>query len=468
MELRPQQPRQGRRPRHLPPAQNGRVATATCQPAPSPAARDAPARLRSNGPRLVTGHAGDHALVHALLRAVNQAPSHEDFGTWLDEPSYEPSDRLLVKHGERIVAHVQLLHRTAWFDGVKVPLGSVRDLAMLPEYAHAGYDQLLLSTAERRMRDGQAIASLVRTDRPEPFRAAGWVDVRARGYSQASIGNVLAHLSVQAAPSQRRPRPLRIRRWRHVEMDAVRAVYTAAAARYWGALYRAEQYWQWLVGRKAHSDLIVAVDGADEWDNLATQSRIVGYAVTHGARVLELCCLPAYARAAPRLLVRACQDAIERDRHTLSLHTPASDPLHELIVTAGGSWCADERGASGTLLVKLLDPPRWIEAIYPILRRRAKGAGLPRPLGLCFDDGDEQYRLVVTRRSSRLVADDATRADVRCDPQALWALLVGNLNVARAREAGRLQVADDDTLHRLAVLFPPALFWQSQFDALRF
>jgi predicted acetyltransferase len=458
MESESHHARPGRAKRRLPPvAKDIRTPNAV-----------AATRLDGQPIRLVNGHAGDHTLVHALLRAANQAPSYEDFITWLDDPSYEPSDRLLAKQNNQIIAHVQLSHRTACFDGVKLPIGGLQDLAVLPEYAQAGCQRVLLSTAEQSLRDAGAIVSLVRADRPEPFRAAGWSDVRAGGYSQVSVSDLLAHLSAQGEPRQRRVRSLRIRRWRHVELDGVRPVYASAAARHWGALYRPEAYWRWLVGRKAHSDLIVAVEGADEWDDLEHPAPIVGYAVAQRARVLELCSLPRYARVAPRLLVRACHDAIERDHHTISLHTPASDPLHELIVTAGGTWCTDERGSGGTLLVKLLDPVRWVEAIYPILRRRAKAAGLPRPLALCFDAGHEHYRLVITRRSSRLVADEAMAADVRCDPQTFAALLVGNVNIALAREAGSIDVTDEDALHRLTVLFPPALFWQSQFDLLRF
>ena len=131
-------------------------------------------------------------------------PSYDDFVTWLDEPTYEPSDRLLVKHGNQIVAHLQVLHRTAWFDDVRLPVGSAQDLAVLPEYSHAGYDRQLIAAAEHAMRDSQAIVSLVRTSQPEPFRAAGWIDVRAGGYSQVSVSDILAHLSrrdaVTAAP----------------------------------------------------------------------------------------------------------------------------------------------------------------------------------------------------------------------------------------------------------------------------
>jgi predicted acetyltransferase len=423
---------------------------------------------RNNDPSLAFAHAGDHALVYALLRAANQTPSYEDFVAWLDEPSYEPSDRLLIKRGEQIIAHVQLLQRTAWFDGVKIALGSLQDLAILPEFSQGGYEQRLLAAAEEQLLEAQSVVSLVRTDRPEPFRAAGWADVRGQGYSEVGIGDLLAHLSAQASLSSRRLRALQIRRWRHVELDAVRAVYSAAVSNCWGALHRAEAYWRWLVGRKAHSDLIVAVEGDDQWQELQADSQIVGYAVNQGARILEVCGMPEHARATPRLLVRACQDAIEQDHHTISLHTPASDPLHELIVTAGGKWSGPDHGDRSTLLVKLLDPGRWVEAIYPILRRRAKTAGLPRPLQLCFDTGEVHYRLLVTRRSSRLIPDDAATADVICDPEVFASLLLGNLNITKAGDAGRIRFANDEVRQRVASLFPPALFWQSEWDVRRF
>jgi predicted acetyltransferase len=418
--------------------------------------------------RLVTGHAADHALVHALLRAANQAPSHEDFVTWLDEPTYEPTDRLLIKHGERIVAHLHLLARTAWFDGVQVPIGAVQDLAVLPEYAQAGYEQSLVWVAEQVMCESQAVVAMARTARHELFRAAGWIDARGQGHSEIGINDLLAHLAAQPGPNSRHTRGLRIRRWRHVELEAVRTVYSNAAAHLWGALDRSDAYWRWLIGRNAHTDLIVAVDGDDGPGELDSPSRIVAYVVMHGPQLLELFCLPEFARSAPRLLVRACQDAIERDHHALAMHTPASDPLHELVVTAGGTWPVKDRAAGPSLMLKLLDPARWIEAIFPILNRRAKHSGLPRPLQLCFDTHDEQFRLVITRRKSRLVADERVHADIHCDKSTFAALLLGNLNVAKAVAAGRLSVTDELTLRRLNALFPPSLFWQSLFDTLRF
>ena len=422
---------------------------------------------RYRGARLAAAHTGDHGLIYALLRAANQSPTHHDFVSWLDEPSYSISDRLLVKEGERVVAHLQVLNRAALFENVRVPVGIVQDLAVLPELLPLGYDRLLLDAAERAMRESHAAMSFARTPRPEPFLAAEWSETATRGYSQCNVGDLLAHLTAQAPAGSRPSRGLRIRLWRHIELDAVRAVYRATSAEHWGALCRSEQYWHWLVGRRAHSDLIVAVDGPDAWEDLSTESRIVGYAVTHGPQVLELCGLKEYGRAAPRLLERACQDAIERDYHTISLHTPADDPLHELVVTAGGSWCSDERGAGGTLLVKLLDPERWIGALDPVLRARTRAAGIARPCELGFDVEGARYRLILTRRRSRLVGDDAGAVDVWCTARAFSNLLVGNLSADAAGENGQLEVTGENTPRLLSALFPPSLFWQSPFDTLR-
>lgn len=425
-------------------------------------------RPHNDAPRLITANAGDHALVHALLRAVQQAPSQEDFTTSLDEPSYEPADRLLVKRGNQIVAHAQVLHRGAWFHDVHLPVGGVQDLATLPEYRQVGYDRLLLCAAEQTMCDSQAIVSILRTDRPDVFRACGWFDVQAQGYTQANLGDVLAYLTARRPTRRRHPRRLRIRLWRYVELDAVRAVYRAAATSLWGAAHRSEAYWRWLVGRRAHSQLIVAIDGPDHADDLDVQTNIVGYAVTHGSHVVEFCCLPDYGRVAPRLLARACRDAIEHDYHTLSLHTAPSDPMHEVLVTAGGGWCADQRGSGGTLMAKLLDPHRWIEAMYLEIQRRSRKAGMERPCEIGFHAGHRRYRFLLTHRSSRLVDDGKATADVRCSAGTFAALLVGNENVVRACDEGRLHVADDRLRDKLRVLFPPVLFWQSQFDMLRF
>jgi len=417
--------------------------------------------------RLVTGNAGDHKLIHALLRAANQAPSYEDFLTLLDEPTYEPTDRLLVKRGGQIVAHVQVLDRVAWFDVVQVPIGGVQDLATLPEYREAGYERLLVASAEQAMHDSQSVIAFARTDRPAVFRACGWHEAQNQQFTESRVTDVLARLAAPAPISLRRPPRLRIRLWRHIELDALRTVYRPSLGHAWGALERAEPYWRWLVSRKAHDELIVAVHGKDDWGELDSPAHIVGYAVTHGSKVVELYTLPGFECAAPRLLARACQDAIEQDNRTLSLCLPIDHPLHDLMLASGGNW-THGRGGGSWLMLKLLHPTRWVEALLPVFARRAAAAHLRRPLRLVFAVGRRKYRFELTRRSTHLVRDDAAKVDVACPPDVFGALLLGNLEVDAARRDGQLEIVDEAVAADVAVLFPPTAFWQSQFDTLRF
>jgi len=136
-------------------------------------------------------------------------------------------------------------------------------------------------------------------------------------------------------------------------------------------------------------------------------------------------------------------------------------------VTAGGTWCGD-RGFNGRLLAKLLDPAGWVEAIYPLFRHRAKAAGLRLPLEIGIDTGAGRLRLVVTRRSSRLIEDELAPHDLRCPEPMFHQLLIGNIDIDRLRASGQAEPSCDAAFDAVAALFPPALFWQSQFDMLRF
>src|SRR6476469_3001247 len=76
----------------------------------------APPRLR-----LATARTGDHPSIHAFLVSVFHGPASGEFQAQLDEPGYDPADRLIVKEGDQIAAHLRLARQT-------IQLGS----AMLP------------------------------------------------------------------------------------------------------------------------------------------------------------------------------------------------------------------------------------------------------------------------------------------------------------------------------------------------
>ncbi|MGE3242311.1 MAG: GNAT family N-acetyltransferase [Pirellulales bacterium] len=418
--------------------------------------------------RLVTGHAADHRLIYELLKSSPLAPSADAFSAALEEPSYEPTDRLLVKRGTQILGHVQVVHRSAWFHGVKLPVASIEGLATLPELRDAGYDPLLFSAAEQSLRGSPAVVSFAHTDRVELFRTSGWSEIAAPRHTVANVNEVLARLSAgEEAPCSltRRERPFRIRHWRHVELEPLLEVSRQGAAATWGGLDRNEQYWRWLVGRKSHDALIVAIEGRDDWDSLAAPPHIVGYAATRGSQLVELGTRHDFHRAAGPLLARACQDAIERDHRQISLHVPPADPLHDVLVSAGGSWSTRAR-YGGTWLARLVDPVRWVENLYPVLLERAKSADFARPLAIGFDTGRRKYRFELTRRSGHLHLDDASPSDVTCSPSTMSALMLGNLDLDEARQTGRVFFRDDEIAARVAALFPKIAFWQSPFDAM--
>jgi len=416
--------------------------------------------------RLVSGNASEHRLVHALLRAAGQAPTYESFLGWLDDPTYEPSDRLLVKRDGQIIAHAQVLDRLAWFQGVKLPVGGVEQLATLPEFVDAPYERLLVTASEQSLHDRRAVVAFTHTDRPEVFRTCGWGEAVGQSVTEANVNDVLGALAtpVESDPFAPRDKPLRIRHWRHVELEPLQNVYRQAVAATWGALDRSEAYWRWLVGRTAHDALIVAIDGPDNWDELTVLPHIVGYAVTRGAQIVELATLPDFARAAALLLARACQNAIEHDHRNISLHLPATDPLHEVLLAANGRRLALRTGTN-TLMLKLLDPARWIESIYDVLVERAKAAGITRPFQVVFGLGRRKVRLDLTRRSGHLTCEHAAPVEVACDADTFGALLLGNLDVVAACEAGLVEVANDELAARLAALFPVSDYWQSPLDA---
>ena len=106
-----------------------------------------------------------------------------------------------------------------------------------------------------------------------------------------------------------------------------------------------QETWQWLAGRKAQDQILIAVkNNRQRSSDSAADLDAVGYAIVRDSCIVEMLTLPGFSAARAMLVARACRDAIDRDHHFVSLHTPAADPMHELMVTAGGSWISD--GAS--------------------------------------------------------------------------------------------------------------------------
>ncbi len=101
--------------------------------------------------RLVWGRSGDHAAVYHMLLAVFQAPSRDEFQAQSEDPFYEPTDRLLVKRGFRVLSHLHLTHRTMYFGSVALPVAGFHGLSTLQEFRGEGFATRLLNEALRRI-----------------------------------------------------------------------------------------------------------------------------------------------------------------------------------------------------------------------------------------------------------------------------------------------------------------------------
>ena len=121
--------------------------------------------------RLVQGRSGDHASVYHMLLAVFQGPSRDEFHLQAEDPFYEPSDRLLVKRGFRVISHLHVTHRSMLFGRLTLPIAGIHWLGTLPEFRNQGLATSLLRRAHRRMAAEGALLGLLRTRAPDFFIA---------------------------------------------------------------------------------------------------------------------------------------------------------------------------------------------------------------------------------------------------------------------------------------------------------
>ena len=248
------------------------------------------AAVQDAGP--VQARPGDHHMIHHLLVSVLHQPSMTEFQAALEDPFYEPSDRLLIKRAQQIVAHTHLLKRQLHFGPCRLPTTIISDLAVAPEFrGQECGTRLMQAAAERMLEDGSALGML-RTRSPEFFLSCGWSVCLRHSFSIADARRILSHLREHEPrhddPLKPEHPPLNIRIWRHVEQAALVRLYEAATENVFGPLFRSEAYWRWLISRRAYDRIYVAINGPDKIKLDDSCEPIVGYAVMRQGRILEL------------------------------------------------------------------------------------------------------------------------------------------------------------------------------------
>ena len=437
-----------------------------------------PGRPRIRLP-IVPANGGDHAAIYFFLTGVFEAgatqggilrgPTRNEFKASLEDPYYEPNDRLLIKSGGRIIAHGHLTHRQMQFGPVQIPVAGLGWLGTLPECRGKGHGRRLLRSAERRMAESGALVGLLRTSIPHFFRRTGWAVCGRHTYSRADARGVLARLLdkglCKTLHKQRRQR-LQIRPWRRWEEAALARIYNQRLEGTHGPLQRTKAYWQWLVERQAYDQIHVALDGPDLLDLREVNTRIVGYAATKGEKIVELLTAPGRRKASAELLARACGDAIEHDRHSVLLHAPASHPLHKVFHTAGGV-CHDHESDGGEVyMARLLKPLKLLRLLRGQLHRRAERADLPRPLELGLLVDGKKFRLDVNRQSAQAVSRRLGNDYVRLNVADFTRMVLGQLDWSAAMADRRVEASDPMAGQAARALFPRLPLWHPPLDDL--
>ncbi|MBC8871942.1 MAG: GNAT family N-acetyltransferase [Planctomycetes bacterium] len=420
--------------------------------------------------QLTTGTAGDHPAVHQFLLAVFHQPSLGEFQAQLDEPSYEPNDRLLAKRSGHIVGHVRTVNREVLFGECILPVSTVCDLATLPEFRGRGCGSNLLELAERRMLENGAVVGLLRTKAPQFYEKRGWARCGGQRCSTAAPRHILSRLSEvesqERSPLGIRPSHLHIRFWRHVEQAALGRLYEEGTRGAFGPFVRSEAYWRWLISRRAYDRIYIAIEGSPKLDLDDTMHSVVGYAFSKEGRIVELMTAERRSDAAWRLLARACGDAIENDEHEIRLDAVPGHPLHQMIIASGGVNRCTEDESGHVSMVKLLNVERLISLLKTQLHRRAVEGRLtiPGELGLLIDGC--RYVLEITRRSVKLSPGRFGRSYLECDTAELTQLLLGNLGIEEAVATGKLTASTRVALEAARVLLPQVPLWYPPLDDL--
>ena len=421
-------------------------------------------RTSATSVRLVAATRADYPSVWQFLRDVFGAPSPEEFWASLDDPFHEHHDRLLLKQGSEIVAHAHATRRTMRFGPLDLPVAGLHWLGVAPRCRGRGQGLRLLRSAENRMACQGAMVGLMRTTIPHFFRQTGWALCGYDNRSEADARAILSEMLDRGLRGSRRRQRLKVRLWRRMEMSALARIYRQAVENTNGPLQRTEAYWQWLIRRHAYDQLYVALDGPDLLELEETTTPIVGYAVARGERILELMTAPDDRRAAVELLARACGDAIEQNRHWLTLHGPKENCLHKLFHWAGGRRNLEEPDGGEVLMARLLAPVKLLRRLGPELERRAEAAGLPGrfELGLAVDR--KKYLLTREPRGLRVDSGKLGRSYLELNVADFTRLVLGQLDFGEAEAAGCLSASTALARDVGGTLFPRLPLWRPRFD----
>ena len=456
----------------------------------------------------ISAHSADYPAVERLLTSVFAAShgsecSAAEFKASIDDPSYEPHDRLITRDGLQLIAHVLTTRRIMRLGATSVPAAGLYWLGVDPAFRSSGHGNRMLAAAENLMADQGGLVGLIETRIPYFFRRTGWALCGHHSRSAAGVHEIIAKmLALGFRPGRRRSRRprscldmiqkhdarrIRVRCWRRVEIPALMRIYDKNTQNMFGPFERSEAYWRWLIERRGYDRLYVALDGPDLFELDEQRTHIVGYAAIRGNQILELMADSGYEfefgkegnsnkrPAAIELLARVCDDAIEQGHNNVVYHGHPQDSLHALFSSAGGQHNTDIRDEEGRMfMARLLQPGRVLNLLEPLLQARLRdncniiSDSGTMPGRLSIDVEGKRYAILMGRKGVAVQtgrpAKYQSASHVSLNVADFTRLVLGQFDWESPPEENSLNFSTPTAAQLLRILFPKLTFWRPPLD----
>ena len=410
---------------------------------------------------------GEERLAHQFLVEAGYPVTTSEHLAQRERPGYQIRERLLLRSGARILAHLRCPTRPTRLAGQSWNLLELTEWAVQPGIP-VDLGAVLWETAQVEARGTNEFGILTCCPLPSSESEANWVRVRQPPWHEVSPADFLAQLDQRRQNQRISPLtvpqaniPLCIRVWRHVEQAPLRRLYRKHATG-WGARERSEEYWRWLISRRSFDRIYVAVEGTSATGFDDPEEAIVGYAVVRGIWVIEWAA--GRARVFRRLLQRIAQDAMERDVVAIRIAPPWGPPraverCRQLLAAAG-------RTVSPPLTwhAKFFHPLRLIDRLRPVFAERALSAESCSVSELGFEVHGHRFQIVLDGDRALLVRDRLGRSHLQLDLPTLLQLLLGSHTVDDLIAGGRISASTKLAEQGARVLFPPLEWTISPWD----
>jgi len=431
--------------------------------------------------------ASDLDEVCALLATPHQGPEYVHT-LFTSDPAFEPSQIRVAWTSGHIIACAKMYPRTLRIGTTAVAAGGIGALCMEPRYQERALAASLLAECVSAMRlEGALLAPLFAPDHEQAlFVQQGWSVLRepeleipvaalaAAAERKGDGGNGGNGGNGGDEPRGRviqLPQEIQVRPLESSDLDAALALHETVNIARTGSVVRDRDTWMGslatLNARGAH--MFVAVQGGELAGYVvvrpaATRQRDrAGQRAGQRAEVLELLLAP-WSLGAWRPLLRAAAATAGEGTTTLS----ACLPRDYRALIAGALDGATLAPARDDLLLRIIDPPRLLKELAPLLATRLRKLPVAEPLRLRI--GPLRGGATLSIVDGRVTIVPPGRDDPYALPESVFLSLLFGTEDAYARLRDPLAVTNgglpplpDGALELLEGLFPPQdwVYWRS-------